>query len=57
MTVEEALRAMNHSLKACDDYSNKFMIFRDKAVLEHGIMFLTDDKLLSFGDYQHLKGS
>ena len=34
MPVEKALEMMNKSLSACNDYSNKFMVYRDKTILE-----------------------
>lgn len=40
LTFEEALKVMNYSLQICDDYSSRFMILRDKTILEHAILFL-----------------
>lgn len=34
MPVEEALDVMNKSLSACNDDSRKFMLYRDKTILE-----------------------
>jgi 8-oxo-dGTP diphosphatase len=34
MTLEKALNVMNESLGNCDEYSARFMISRDKTILE-----------------------
>jgi 8-oxo-dGTP diphosphatase len=37
MTIDKALRLMNDSFGNCNDYSMKFMILRDKTILEEGL--------------------
>ncbi|NOV02577.1 NUDIX hydrolase [Paenibacillus planticolens] len=37
MTLGQALEAMNDSLHKCHRYSAKFMLLRDKTILEHAI--------------------
>jgi 8-oxo-dGTP diphosphatase len=37
MTIDKALRLMNDSFINCNDYSMKFMIVRDKTILEEGV--------------------
>ena len=44
LTLEEAIKVMNHSFQVCDDYSSRFMILRDKTILEHAIEFLNKNK-------------
>jgi 8-oxo-dGTP diphosphatase len=41
MTLPEALEVMNNSALNCDDYSTKFMIIRDKSILEEAVKILT----------------
>jgi 8-oxo-dGTP diphosphatase len=41
MTIDKALRLMNNSLDNCNDYSMKFMILRDKTILEEGLKKLS----------------
>lgn len=40
ITLEKALELMKHSVHSCDDYSNKFMILRDKTILEEAVSIL-----------------
>jgi 8-oxo-dGTP diphosphatase len=40
MSLEMALEIMNNSVHSCDDYSTKFMILRDKTILEEAESFL-----------------
>jgi 8-oxo-dGTP diphosphatase len=40
MTLEKALELMNISVHSCDDYSTKFMIFRDKIIHEEAVSIL-----------------
>lgn len=40
MTLENALEVMNNSLTRCTDYSTKFMMIRDKTILENAIEIL-----------------
>lgn len=40
MTLERALEVMNHSMVTCHDYSSKFMILRDKLILEKAVTLL-----------------
>ncbi|WP_227013788.1 hypothetical protein [Paenibacillus psychroresistens] len=35
--LKQALELMNESVYRCDDYSTKFMILRDKTILEEAI--------------------
>jgi 8-oxo-dGTP diphosphatase len=44
MTQPEALEVMNNSALNCDDYSAKFMILRDKSILEEAVNILTGIK-------------
>jgi len=41
MTIDKAIEVMNDSLLNCNDYSDKFMIIRDKTILEEAIHLLT----------------
>ncbi|MBP1963971.1 NUDIX hydrolase [Paenibacillus aceris] len=41
MTLDQALEAMNDSLLKCHRYSAKFMVLRDRTILEHAINLLT----------------
>jgi 8-oxo-dGTP diphosphatase len=41
MTIDKALEVMNYSVLNCDDYSTKFMILRDKTILEKAEKILT----------------
>ncbi|TXK70655.1 NUDIX hydrolase [Paenibacillus sp. N3.4] len=41
MTLDKALEVMNYSVLNCADYSTKFMIFRDKTILEKAVKILT----------------
>jgi 8-oxo-dGTP diphosphatase len=43
MTLEKALELMNNSVHSCDDYSTKFMILRDKTILEEAGSILLDN--------------
>jgi 8-oxo-dGTP diphosphatase len=40
MTLDQALKAMNEAALHCDDYSTKFMILRDKTILEQAAIIL-----------------
>jgi ADP-ribose pyrophosphatase YjhB (NUDIX family) len=40
MTLDKALEVMNESVLNCDDYSTKFMILRDKTILEQAVNIL-----------------
>jgi 8-oxo-dGTP diphosphatase len=40
MPLEKALDFMNNSLHLCEDYSTKFMILRDKIILEEAVAVL-----------------
>jgi len=40
MTLDKALEVMNESLINCNDYSARFMILRDKAILEAAVEIL-----------------
>jgi hypothetical protein len=37
MTIDKALRLMNDAFDKCNDYAMKFMILRDKTILEEGV--------------------
>lgn len=41
MTLDKALEVMNDSFLQCDDYSTRFMIIRDKTILEEAVHILT----------------
>ncbi|MCY9661426.1 NUDIX domain-containing protein [Paenibacillus chondroitinus] len=41
MTLDEALDVMAASLHKCQRYSAKFMLLRDRIILEHAVSFLT----------------
>lgn len=41
MTQDRALEVMNYSVLNCEDYSTKFMILRDKTILEKTVNILT----------------
>ncbi|SFS92332.1 NUDIX domain-containing protein [Paenibacillus sp. 453mf] len=40
MTMDEALKAMDRSFRNCREYSSKFMILRDKTILERAVALL-----------------
>ncbi|REK75635.1 NUDIX hydrolase [Paenibacillus paeoniae] len=40
MTLDKALEVMEHSMSNCNDYSTKFMILRDKIILEKAVGLL-----------------
>lgn len=40
MAFEKALKVMDYSEINCDDYSTKFMILRDKIILEKAVNIL-----------------
>jgi 8-oxo-dGTP diphosphatase len=42
MTLDKALELMNNSIHSCDDYSTKFMLLRDKTILEEAASVLTE---------------
>jgi 8-oxo-dGTP diphosphatase len=42
MTLDKAIEVMNDSELNCDDYSTKFMILRDKTILEKAFIILMD---------------
>jgi 8-oxo-dGTP diphosphatase len=42
MTLPEALEVMNNSALICDDYTAKFMILRDKSILEEAVNILAE---------------
>lgn len=41
MTLNKAIEVMNDSSIICDDYSDRFMILRDKTILEKTVSILT----------------
>jgi 8-oxo-dGTP diphosphatase len=41
MPLKKALELMNDSVYNCEDYSTKFMILRDKTILEEAVKILT----------------
>lgn len=41
MTIDKALEVMNDSFLNCNDFSTKFMIIRDKTILEEAVHILT----------------
>jgi 8-oxo-dGTP diphosphatase len=47
MTIQKALEVMEDSMLKCDDYSDKFMIFRDKTILEHAFNVLNKKSTIS----------
>ncbi|QYR22551.1 NUDIX domain-containing protein [Paenibacillus sp. sptzw28] len=46
MTLDKALEVMNYSILNCDDYSTKFMILRDKTILEKSMVVLNRESLI-----------
>jgi predicted HD superfamily hydrolase involved in NAD metabolism len=42
MTFSEAIQVMDNSLLNCEDYSDKFMILRDKTILEFALRVLSE---------------
>lgn len=40
MHLKEAIKELNHSAHSCDDYSTKFMILRDRIILEEAVNWL-----------------
>lgn len=44
MTLDQALEIMRYSALHCDDYSTKFMISRDQAILEQAIQLFSENK-------------
>jgi 8-oxo-dGTP diphosphatase len=40
MSLDKALELMNNSVQNCDDYSTKFMLLRDKTILEEAVNVL-----------------
>ncbi|MGG1639540.1 NUDIX hydrolase [Paenibacillus sp. NRS-1760] len=55
MTFEKALEAMNSSEINCNDYSTKFMIVREKAILEKAVEVLAN--LNGRGIFEECKGA
>jgi 8-oxo-dGTP diphosphatase len=49
MTLDKALEVMNESLINCNDYSTRFMILRDKTILEIVVEILKKSKNENFG--------
>ncbi|CAN7294913.1 NUDIX domain-containing protein [Paenibacillus sp. LjRoot153] len=41
MTLDQALAVMQESVLTCTDYSAKFMLFRDKTILEEAVRLLS----------------
>ena len=45
IALENAIEIMNHSAQECDDYSTRFMILRDLAILEKAYRWLDEANL------------
>lgn len=50
MTLDEALEVMSESLIHCNEYSTKFMIIRDKTILEIAYEIITKSEKNIWGN-------